>query len=195
MSLDLKLDTTAIPINRRNRIFRRFVFRRLRNEAFLVGEDFEVTYSVTNIDMRHFPGGVLNIDIEWPNGQKESSPYQIRPLNVGEHQPIRAPWGVLAPGFSLFFAVMHQGATLRMTSQGLNIFGGSGFSNLYRDEARRHRILRGASFFSVFGQNPEEFYELWGMMMAAVGLFILMLLEVLPSLIEFVEWVLLSVDP
>ena len=154
MPLDLRLEASAVPCNKRNRFFRRFLFRRLKKEAFLVGEEFEVTYTVTNVDSRHFPGGVLQIDIKWPNGQGESSPYIVLPLTPGEsHTILVARWGVLANGFSLFHARMHENARL----VNYTIRDSVGDSRLFRDEGRRHKIFSNVSFFSVYGQNPEEF--------------------------------------
>ena len=37
--------------------------------GFVVGREFEVSYEVTNIDSRIFPGGTLTVAISWPNGQ------------------------------------------------------------------------------------------------------------------------------
>lgn len=192
MSYDLRLEASAVPLNRRNRVFKRFLFRRLKEEAFLVGEDFEVTYMVTNVDSRHFPGGVLQIVISWPNGQGESSPYVVPSLAPGDPHTIHiARWGVLANGFSLFSARMHENARLVR----YKIVGSVGDSRLFRDEGRRHRIFPNVSFFSVYGQNPEEFYELWGMMIAAFGFLILVLFGNVPNLIDFIQWLITSFYP
>jgi len=188
MSYDLRLEASAVPLNRRNRVFRRFLFRRLREEAFLIGEAFEVTYTVTNVDSRHFLGGVLQIVIKWPNGQGESSPYVVPPLAPGGLHTIPvAGWGVLANGFSLFSARMHENARL----VNYTIRGSVGDSRLFRDEGRRHRIFSNVSFFSVYGQNPEEFYELWGMMIAAFGFLILVLFGNVPNLVDFIKWLII----
>jgi len=189
MSLDIQLETSAKPLTKRNRFIRR-LFRRAGREAFILGEDFEVTYKVTNIDTRRFPGGVLEVDILWPNEQGEKSPYQISSLNPGEHYEITARWGILATGFSLFHVRLHQGATLVRTTHGYGIQmtgAATVFSNLFRDVNKQNKIVAGVSFFSVFGQSAEEFYELWGMIISAIGLFILVILDVIPKIIAVIH--------
>ena len=84
--LDLTLQSEARPLTNRSRLLRRYIFRRGGREAFVVGESFEVTYTITNIDNDQFHGGVLVIEIDWPNGQREESPYQVPMLTPGE------PW-------------------------------------------------------------------------------------------------------
>ena len=86
--------------------------------------------------------------------------------------------------------LMHQGGVLKMTQSGYTIQNIHAYSNLYRDEQRQNRILQDVSFFSVFGQNAEEFYEYWGMMTAALSLLIIVLVEVVPIIISFVRFLI-----
>lgn len=86
---------------------------------------------------------------------------------------------------------MHENARLVR----YNVVGSVGDSRLFRDERGRHRIFPNVSFFSVYGQNPEEFYELWGMMIAAFGFLILVLFGNVPNLIDFIQWLITYLDP
>lgn len=185
MSLPLfiiKLEASAVPINRVSKIKRRLLFRHAGKEAFIVGQEFQVIYTITNIGIGPFFGGTLVITIEWPNGQGEISPYPIKRLNPGEQETITASWGILAPGFALFFARLETGPRYHRISGGREHVSFK-TSPIYRDES--NRILENVSFFSVFGQTSEEFYEYWAMIIAAIGFILLVLKD---YLFPFFKW-------
>jgi len=139
-------------------------------KSFLVGHEFEVVFELTNVVSTVFPGGSFGVLIEWPNGQLVQKNYQIPTLDPGEvHKTSPFNTGVLSRGYALFSFLSwgsNDGKELRFRdSSGKSIFGRP-------------------SFHAVLAKEPEEIYEFWGMIIAALSLAFLVGIE----LIRFLIW-------
>ena len=53
-------------------------------EDYIVGQRYKVQYEVENIGKKPFPGGVLSVQINWPNGQIVGQKFVIESLNPGK---------------------------------------------------------------------------------------------------------------
>jgi hypothetical protein len=183
----LTLNTNAKPVNRISYVEKRYLYRHRNKEAFLAGENFLVTYTLRNEGNAVFPGGTLIIDIHWSNGRLESSPYTIPPLNPGEIAPIDpAEWGILDVGYALFFArVALGGGRVQGSHQGGTVEN-QHLAPLYRDGT--NSIVSNTSFFSIFAQAKEEYYQYWAMVTSAVALALIALKEVVyPSILWIIS--------
>jgi len=125
--------------------------------GFVVGSEIEVSWEVTNIDTRPFTGGTLVITMAPANGQFVQFAYKVDPLIPNGKQLInKNPNGnpyttnVLSSGFTLFSAYM---ANVDIYSPPTE----------YRDPR--------TSFLSILGKSKEEVYSLFGLILAAIGLF------------------------
>ena len=180
----LTLNAEARPINRISYIERQYLYRHRKKEAFLAGENFIVTYTLRNEGEGVFPGGTLIIDIHWSNGRTESSPYLIPLLNSGETFPIDAEWGILDVGYALFSAQVFLGDVRLQWPQGYSIKPQDPVP-LYRDNT--NFIIPSASFFSIFAQEKEEYYQYWAMITSAIALALVALKEVIYPLITWLS--------
>ena len=169
-SYKIQLVAEAIPLNKVSS-FKHALFRHAGSEAFIVGENFQILYTVTNIGSKRFDEKVrrLSISIQWANGQSEFTAYQLNELEPGESQTFEAHWGVLAPGFALFSALLEKGAGGSVSYPGSSDIPRP--RPLYRDEL--NLISPGVSFFSIYAQITEEFYQYWAMMFALVAVLLL----------------------
>lgn len=187
-SYKIQLSVNAIPLNDVSR-FKRRLFRHGGDEAFIVGETFQATYTVTNIGTDIFDTQVrkLTITINWPNGQSELTSYEIDELKPGDHQEFDAQWGVLAPGFALFSAKLEigPGVTRLHSAVGISQYFPD-IGPLFRDE--NNQILPDFSFFSVYGQTTEEFYQYWAMIFALLAILLLVIEKIVPHLLSFFTW-------
>lgn len=144
---------------------------------YVVGQNFQVVYKLTNIGYQLFPGGTFSVEIKWPNGQIEVTPYtipQLAPNETRSAEP-KSEWGVLSRGFALFFV------TSAVDNYGKDII-------FYSDP--KNTISGLVSFYSVLGKDPEELYQYWAMIAAVVALFILVgekLYEIIRSIISLVN--------
>jgi len=185
----ITLRVEARPINNVNSLMSKVIFQRNDSEAFLVGERFEVVYTLENIGDAVFDPDIkgLKIDISWPNGQSEVSNYPVIALGPKDKMTIPARWGVLADGFGLFSAsLIVGGGQVFFYGQSGKTVSVPELSPLYRSE--NNEIRPEVSFFSVYGQNKEEFYEYWAMILAVLGLYYVIFEKILGG---FVVWMYL----
>ena len=191
----IQLEAQAIPINEVSR-FKRALFRHAGSEAFIVGEDFQITYKVTNIGSKPFDEKIrrLSISIRWPNGQSEFTEYRVNELKPRETQTFEARWGVLAPGFALFSAMLEKGGRSIYSSAASGVSRTSyDTAPLYRDEM--NFIAPEVSFFSIYGQTTEEFYQYWAMMFTLLALLILVLERLYSPSINLIKDVIARLSP
>ena len=141
-----------------------------RVKSYFVGRKFEVAFELTNIGSTVFPGGFFSILIEWPNGQIVQKTYEMPALSPKEsHKTPPFTTGALSRGFALF-----------------------SFSHYYSKDGKDLKFLdpsgatvfHEASFYSVLAKEPEEMYEFWGMIIAALSLAFLAGIE----LVRFLMW-------
>ena len=99
----IKLEANAVPLNDDHKI-RKKLFRHAGKEAFIVGQKFKVTYTVTNIGKGRFTDGLLSIVIQWPEHPPLHALYDIEKLEPNESQSYSAIWGVQSVGFNIFSA-------------------------------------------------------------------------------------------
>lgn len=127
---------------------------------YLVGQEFEVVYKLTNTGNQNFLGGSFTVEIHWSNGQYETTTYTIPPLSPGDTKLAKpkSNWGVLSRGFALFFLMDAKDNT------GKNI-------TLYKNP--QNPIPKTVSFYSVLGKEPEELYQYWALIVAIIALLIL----------------------
>ena len=170
------------------------MFRHAGSEAFIVGEDFQITYKVTNIGSKPFDEKIrrLSISIRWPNGQSEFTEYRVNELKPGETQTFEARWGVLAPGFALFSAMLKKGGGSTHSSYGVSRTSYD-TAPLYRDEM--NFIAPEVSFFSIYGQTTEEFYQYWAMMFTLGALLFLVLEKLYSPSINLIKDVIARLSP
>ena len=167
----IRLGTPIVSFMSLSRI-QKFMFK----ESFIVGHEFEVNYTITNIGDDVFPGGSLVISIDWPNGQREITPYEIPRLKPeNDHTLGPSRWGILSSGFALFYAYLIVPGQREKT--GVDIV------SLFRDDI--NEIKNDVCFFSLFGQTREEFYQYWAMIFAVLGVWILILEKLLQL---FTKW-------
>jgi len=166
----IKLETPIV-----SKVNRSWIKKLIFKDAFIVGEEFKIFYTLVNIGNGTFPGGSLLIGIRWPNGQNEVASYKISRLDPGEkHRTKISQWGILAPGFALFYAYLTV-PSQRKKQAAIQF-------PLYRDEKNK---LGDVSFFSIFGQSTEEFYQYWAIIIATISLLIIVIWE---YLIPFLKW-------
>jgi len=170
------ISAVAIPMNNGYPGWIRRFFRHAGKEAFIVGQNVHVVYHLRNTGAA-IQSGALEVTIKPPNGQYEISTYRVVISQMGE-QEIPADWGILAPGFSLFACRLTVGTWYET---------GNYVSNrrvpIWADE--KNRIEPDTSFFSIYAQNAEEFYQLWGSIISAIGLF---LVAVKDYLVPIASW-------
>ncbi|MGD0645923.1 MAG: hypothetical protein ABSA75_13535 [Candidatus Bathyarchaeia archaeon] len=126
--------------------------------GYVVGSVIEVSWEVTNVDSRPFPGGMLTITMVPANGQFVQATYKVDPLlpngkQVMNKNPNGSPYttNVLSSGFTLFQAYV---ANVDIYSPPTE----------YRDPR--------TSFLSILGKSKEEVYTLFALIVAAIGLFL-----------------------
>ncbi|MCW4000423.1 MAG: hypothetical protein NWE93_09300 [Candidatus Bathyarchaeota archaeon] len=126
--------------------------------GIVVGSEIEVSWEITNLDSRPFPGDTLYIIMKPPNDQFVQFKYPVKPLQPDEKTIINKneegnplTTNVLAPGFTLFSAHIAN----------VDIYSPP---NQYRHPA--------TSFLSMLGKSKEELYSLYGLLIASSGLLI-----------------------
>jgi len=146
-----------------------------RVKSYLVGQEFEVTVELTNKGSAVFPGGSFTVSIEWPNGQTVRTSYQISMLNLGEVRKL-PPFttGALSRGFATFTlesSPANDGKPVNFHKPSGELIPSGPPGTVY-------------SFYSILAKEPEEIYEFWGMIIAAVSLAFLVGIE----LTRFLIW-------
>jgi hypothetical protein len=139
--------------------------------GFVVGKEIELSWEVTNLDTRTFPGGLLTITMAPPNGQYVQFNIPIDPLTpnqtlhidrIQRGTPITS--NVLAAGFTLFFASMQN-------------------TNIYSPPTQL--IPSERSFHSFLGKSKEEIYALAGLILASTGLIATSIISAIQLLHDF----------
>ena len=143
--------------------------------SYLVGHKFEVLFELTNVGSAIFPGGKFTLRIDWPNGQVVEETFQIPALGLGEvHKTSPLTTKALSRGFALFTLANSHANDKKPVS----FRKGSG------ELIRSGPLGTVYSFYSILAKEPEEIYEFWGMIIAAVSLAFLVGIE----LIRFLIW-------
>lgn len=134
----------------------------------MVGSEIEVSWEATNIDSRPFTGGMLVIIMAPANGQFVQFTYKVDPLvpngkQVINKNPNGKPYttNVLSSGFTLFSAQMDNVDIYSPPTE-------------YRDPR--------TSFYSILGKSKEEVYSLFGLLLAATGLFLTAIIGIIQLL-------------
>jgi len=146
----------------------------LPTKSFLEGGEYGVSFIITNLGSKPFPGGQMILKVEWPTNQAVTFGFSIPQILPGESfVEDEIGTNVLSKGYGLFFwksASSSDGKPVR----------------LFRNRQSPIPVDKRSSFHAIFGKGPEEIYELWGMLIAAFSLFIIALEKISASL----EWVL-----
>jgi hypothetical protein len=129
----------------------------------------ELSFEVTNIDTKPFPGGLLRIIINPANGIIVNFVYPVKALQpeektVIDNKSVGAPTTItriLAPGFSYFAAKMDNVDIYSPPTE-------------YRDP--------NTFFTSVLSKSKEEVYALFGLILASVGLFLTAIIGIIQLL-------------
>lgn len=138
-------------------------------KSYMVGHKFQVLFEFTNVGSTVFPGGSLGVLITWPNGQVVQFEYQIPKLGLGDmYKAPHFTTDALSRGYGLF---------------SVSSYGSKEGEVRFRDQSGKS-IFGQPSFYSVLAKEPEEIYEFWGMVIAAISLAFLVGIE----LIRFVIW-------
>lgn len=149
-------------------------------KSFLEGQKYRYSFSVTNISEKPFPGGKLKITVIWTTQQQNEFSFELPEiLPKAIFQTEEGESGVMSRGYGLFFA---------------RVFGSPHHKEfrLYTGDPEKPIAFkeyipmanRGTSFHKLFGKANEEIYEFWGMILAAMGLFIIALKEI----VQFFLW-------
>jgi len=145
------------------------ICRRGGKTAFIVGRRFDIEYQLTNVSRRKFPGGELILSVSWTSQPTDWYRIDIPPLVDGETTELdKREYSALEPGYGMIFAKGNPYSDFeqfekprgerRFTSD-LNLF----LKDRNLGDTRVH-------VNTIFAQTPEEFYQLWAMIFAAIGL-------------------------
>jgi len=142
-------------------------------KSFLEGQKYRYSFSVTNISEKPFPGGKLKITVIWPTQQQNEFSFELPEiLPKTTFQTEEKESGVMSRGYGLFFVLItsSQPQEFRLcTGDPKNPIAITPYIPIAN---------RGTSFHILFGKANEEIYEFWGMILAAMGLFIIALKEI-----------------
>jgi len=186
----IKLEIADIyPIN--STWFQKNMCRRGGKPAYLMGEEFEVLYKITNFGEGDFPGGWLNIIIVWENQRTLTTTYRVKSLKSGEDMLLNegnpSRWGVQAPGFALFHATLLRDINpkkVQYNARTGDVREEWDYYTLYKDD--RNPILSNITFFSIYAQTIEEFYQLWAMIGAIIAILYPVFSDVIASITSFI---------
>jgi hypothetical protein len=104
----------------------------------------------------------------------QNTPYKIERLEPGEEQTLGpSPWGVLSNGFALFRAGIILSGVIHYSSSSGHTRETFRYAKLYKDA--ENEIIPDVSFYSIFGQQADEFYQLWAVWLAMIALWVLVL--------------------
>lgn len=148
--------------------------------AFIVGKRFDIEFQLTNVSHRTFPGGELLLSVRWTGEREDWYRIEIPHLSDGEAtEPYIRDYSAIEPGYGMIFARVHPYS-----------------DSEYRERSSRfscHLFLRDmnlgdaeAHVGSVFAQTPEEFYQLWAMLLAAIGLSYILIKDIIGL---FLSWI------
>jgi len=133
-------------------------------KSYIEGKNYVVSFQLTNIGNNIFPGGRLSVSITWPNGQFVVQNYLIPPLDPNSmHTTSDIETGAMSRGYALFI-----GQIIANDQKPVTVHSPPG-----------RPIKPPMSFYSIIAKSPEEIYEFWGMMIAAISLISLALEKVI----------------
>lgn len=139
-------------------------------KALLEGETYRVAFLIVNLGKDSFPGGNLTVIVEWPTTQVERFATDIPEIPPNKSRQTEEMRGiVMSRGFGLFSAYVSSS-----DSKPVRIF----------KNPKKPVGVEGESFQQVKGKTHEEIYEFWGMMVAAISLFII----ALEKIVQFFLW-------
>lgn len=143
---------------------------------YVVGQKYKVWYEVENIGKNIFPEGILQILINWPNGQFVGQRFRIKKLSPGEvHRTKIRITHALARGFALFFA----GQIDSDDSKKVEMFSAPGRKlQPPRPRAKSYHI------YSIYAKPKEEIVGYWALWSTIVSLAIL----IVTTVIQFIIW-------
>jgi len=145
-------------------------------EDYIVGQRYQVWYEVENIGKTSFPGGVLRVQISWPNGQIVGQSFVIKPLAPAElHRTKIRVTDALARGFALFFAL----PIVANDKKKVEVYSSPG--KPLRPPHPKADIYH---IHSIYAKPKEEITGYWAMWISAFSL----LLFVIINLIQFFTW-------
>lgn len=151
-------------------------------EDYIVGQRYKVWYKVENIGKKPFPGGILSVQINWPNGQIVGQKFVIKSLNPGETYLTKTRiTDALARGFALFFAqpvVANDKKKVEM------------YSSPGKPLIPPHPKMEIYHIHSIYAKPTEEITGYWAMWISAISL----VLFVTVSLVQLIIWLIQSVD-
>jgi len=151
-------------------------------EDYLVGQKYKVRYEVENIGKKPFPGGVLSVQINWPNGQLVGQKFLIKSLNPGEsHRTKTRITDALARGFALFFARPVAANDREKVEM---------YSSPGKPLIPPHPKMEIYHIHSIYAKTTEEIAGYWAMWISAISL----VLFVAISLVQLIIWLIQSLD-
>ena len=150
-------------------------------KSFLEGRKYKLSFSVTNLGEKTFPGGELKVTVLWSTQQQNEFPFELPEILPKEtYQTEERESDVMSRGYGLFFARVfgspHQKEFRLCTGDPEKPIAFKEYIPMAN---------RGTSFHFLYGQSNEEIYEFWGMMLAAISLFII----ALEKIVQFFLWV------
>lgn len=158
----------AIPISLG--FYQKYLCKRLGKSAFLVGNNYRLSFNITNIGRQLSPKGQLIISVIWANSQTVNMKFDIPTLNSGESRSFTSePTGILTPWFGLFYANFYLTSIITHP--------------IYRN--KNEKIDPKTAFFSIFAQEIEEFHQFWAMIASVVALWLIVVKD---YIFPFLRW-------
>lgn len=135
-------------------------------KSFVAGQEFVVTYKLTNNAKTVFPGGTFRVNIAYPIGQTVWEDYVIPKLDPNETYttPIFIT-EALASGYALFVLTKVRSNDTKPVD--------------WLKSPGEALALEPNSFYSIQAKEPEEIYEFWGMLISAFSLLSLLAIEII----------------
>lgn len=148
--------------------------------AFMVGKRFNIEYQLTNVSHRTFPGGELLLSVRWTGEREDWYRIEIPPLSDGETTELdKREYSALEPGYGMIFARVHSYSDSvhreRTSRFSCDLF----FRDMNLGDAEAH-------VGSIFAQTQEEFYQLWAMLLAAIGLSYILIKDIIGLLLSWI---------
>jgi hypothetical protein len=145
-------------------------------KEFLVGEQFSVSFLVTNTGDTPFPGGKLMISIPWEERVRFKRDFELPSLQRGErHHTTQWITQVVRSGLGLFLC------------EATSVSKGQGAVTVSDKEGNIGQI--DVVIGTIFCQTKEEVYTLWALY-AAIASLALLVLEKLLSFLAFIPGLL-----
>jgi len=159
----------------------------IRSKDYIFGQKYKIWFEVENVGETPFPGGVLRIQIAWPQGLIVGHPFTIKSLGPGEQLRTKIfDTDALAPGFALFYARPIEADDKKKVE-------------MYRTSTRKFRPLTFIPprpkvvlyhVHSIYAKQREEITGYWAMWISAVSLTIL----VIATIVQFIVWFVQFLD-